>query len=104
MRALFQKSERSEGHLFSFYQRALALRGEWALLVQQADDFANIGVAEADIPRVVMQTVSQGKVVGYQGVGVGRPIYEVSIGGQTRRIAVTVSRNGFVVGANPAGR
>lgn len=67
-------------------------------------DFAKIGVKEADIPNVVMQAVTQGKLVGYQGGGTGRPIYEIMLNDQKLRIAVTASNNGFIVGANPAGR
>ena len=62
-----------------------------------------MGVSEAQIPDVVMKAVSEGKLVGYQGSGVGRPIYELTINGQSQRIAVTFSDNGFVVGANPRG-
>jgi filamentous hemagglutinin len=69
---------------------------------EHAKDFANIGVSEAQIPSVVMKAVAEGKVVGYQGTG--RPIYETVINGEVHRIAVTVSSNGFMVGANPAGR
>lgn len=50
-----------------------------------------------------MEAVTKGKIVGYQGRGVGRPIYEPPVNGQTRRIAVTTGSNGFIVGANPAG-
>ncbi|OJA61586.1 hypothetical protein BGV68_04550 [Burkholderia ubonensis] len=69
-----------------------------------AADFANIGVSQAQIPSVVMQAVTEGHIVGYQGSGTGRPIYQTTINGQTQRIAVTVGSNGFIVGANPAGR
>ena len=65
---------------------------------------AAIGVSEAQISNVVMRAVTQRRVVGYQGTGTGRPIYEISINGQPRRIAVTVGSNGYIVGANPAGR
>ena len=41
--------------------------------------------------------------MGYQGVGTGRPIFEIMINGELRRIAVTVSDNGYIVGANPRG-
>ena len=71
---------------------------------EHAKDFANIGVSEAQIPSVVMKAVAERKVVGYQGKGTGRPIYETVINGEVHRIAVTVSSNGFMVGANPAGR
>ncbi|WP_322064856.1 two-partner secretion domain-containing protein [Burkholderia ubonensis] len=67
-------------------------------------DFANIGVSQAQIPSVVMQAVTEGNIVGYQGSGTGRPIYQTTINGQPQRIAVTVGSNGFIVGANPAGR
>lgn len=67
-------------------------------------DFANIGVSELQIPNVIMQAVQDGNIVGYQGMGTGRPIYQTTINGQTQNIAVTIGNNGFVVGANPAGR
>ena len=50
-----------------------------------------------------MRAISEGKLVGYQGAGFGRPVYELTINGQAQRIAVTVGDNGFVVGANPRG-
>ena len=69
---------------------------------RHADDFANKGILEHQIPDAVMTAVTRGKVVGYQGKGKGRPIYEFSFNGQTQRMAVTVGDNGFIVGANPA--
>jgi len=74
------------------------------IIGEHAKDFANIGVSEAQIPTVVMKAVSEGKIVGYQGRGTGRPIYETVINGEVHRLAITVSSNGFMVGANPAGR
>jgi len=68
------------------------------------EDFAKIGIPEAKIPDIVMQAATQGKLVGYQGRDTGRPIYEIMINGATHRIAVTTGNNGFIVGANPAGR
>jgi filamentous hemagglutinin len=67
------------------------------------DDFANIGVSQSQIPSVVMKAVTEGNVVGYQGAGAGRPIYQIQINGQPQRIAVTTGSNGYIVGANPAG-
>lgn len=63
----------------------------------------NAGISEAEIPSVVMKAVSQGKIVGYQGSGTGRPIYEITVNGQPQYIAVTVGNNGYIVGANPRG-
>ncbi len=67
-------------------------------------EFAGMGVSSKEIPDVVIRAVTQGKLVGYQGSGTGRPIYEVDVNGQSQRIAVTVGSNGFIVGANPRGR
>ncbi|OOX81418.1 hypothetical protein [Snodgrassella alvi] len=73
------------------------------IVERHASDFAKIGVSESQIPNVVIDTVSKGKIIGYQGKGTGRPIYEITINGQKQRIAVTTGSNGFIVGANPAG-
>ena len=59
----------------------------------RGEDFAKIGVPEAQIADVVMQAVTEGKLVGYQGAGTGRPIYEITINGQPQRIAVPTSTN-----------
>ena len=73
------------------------------IIDEHANDFANIGVPESQISNVVMQAVTEGNVVGYQGAGTGRPIYQITINGQSQRIAITVGSNGYIVGANPAG-
>jgi filamentous hemagglutinin len=73
------------------------------IIEEHGSQFAQMGVSEAQIPGVVMRAISEGKLVGYQGSGLGRPIYELNVNGQTQRIAVTVGDNGFVVGANPRG-
>ncbi len=48
-----------------------------------------------------MTAVTEGKIVGYQGRGTGRPIYEIEYNGKLQRVAVTVGDNGYIVGANP---
>ena len=48
-----------------------------------------------------MTAVKHGSIVGYQGRGFGRPIYEFKYEGITRRIAITIGSNGYIVGANP---
>ena len=50
-----------------------------------------------------MKAVTDGKIVGYQGAGTGRPIYETMINGKKYSIAVTVGNNGYIVGANLRG-
>ncbi|AHK21643.1 hypothetical protein BF17_22040 [Yersinia similis] len=73
------------------------------IIKEHGSQFSQLGVSEAQIPSVVMKAVTQGKVVGYQGSGTGRPIYETIINGQKYNIAVTVGSNGYIVGANLRG-
>lgn len=53
------------------------------------------------IPDFIMRNLKEGNIVGYQGKGTGRPIYEIIYDGQRQRTAITTGNNGFVVGANP---
>ena len=71
------------------------------ILYRHAADFANKGINVADIPALIAKAIKVGKIVGYQGQGVGRPIYEVFFNGKIIRVAITIGANGFVVGANP---
>lgn len=66
-----------------------------------ATDFLNKGISVDQIHDLIKTTVSKGKIVGYQGRGTGRSIYEVIYNGKTYHVAVTVGSNGFIVGANP---
>ncbi|MGK7875874.1 MAG: hypothetical protein AB4426_22020 [Xenococcaceae cyanobacterium] len=70
------------------------------ILKEHRQHFAKRGISEEQIPDVVITAVAKGKVVGSQGKD--RPIYEVIFNGRTKYISVTVSNNGFIVGANPA--
>ena len=87
-----------------FIETGNANAGLGHIVAQHAQDFANIGVSETGIVQLLMRALREGNIVGYQGAGVGRPIYETLVNGVSRRIAITVGNNGFVVGANPAGR
>ena len=69
-------------------------------VLRHADDFAKAGVPKEDIPDLLRTAITEGKVVGTQGRD--RAIYEVVFDGVTRRVAISVSKNGFIVGANPA--
>jgi filamentous hemagglutinin len=86
-----------------FLETGSSSAGLQHIIEEHGAEFANMGVSPAQIPDVVMQAVTQGKIVGYQGSGTGRPIYEVTVNGQQHQIAVTVGSNGFIVGANPRG-
>ena len=73
------------------------------ILKEHRDDFARCGISQNEIPDAVMAAVTRGKFLGYQGtIEPRREIYEVIFNGQTQYIAVTVSDNGYIVGANPA--
>lgn len=43
--------------------------------MMHADDFTAKGIKSNEIPELLMKTLNEGKVVGYQGRGKGRPIY-----------------------------
>jgi RHS repeat-associated protein len=64
-------------------------------------EFLAKGITRDQIPDLLQTALQRGRVVGYQSST--RPIYEVSFGGKTHRIGITVSENGFIVGANPSG-
>lgn len=86
-----------------FLETGDSASGLMHIVQRHATDFANVGISEAQIPGVVTRAVSEGNIVGYQGRGTGRPIYEVTVNGQAQRIAITTGSNGYIVGANPAG-
>ncbi|WP_145591896.1 DUF637 domain-containing protein [Yersinia rochesterensis] len=86
-----------------FLEKGSATAGLRHIVVEHGSQFAKIGVSEVQIPRVVMKAVADGKIVGYQGSGIGRPIYETVINGQKYNIAITVGNNGYIVGANLRG-
>ena len=71
-------------------------------IMSHADDFASKGIPKDQIKDLVMEALNKGEVVGYQGRGQGRPIYEIIFNGEKYRVAITVGNNGFIVGANPS--
>ena len=71
------------------------------ILDAHESNFNDKGIKTCDIPDFILSAVSEGKIVGYQGKGTGRPIYEIEYNGETQLVAVTVGSNGYIVGANP---
>lgn len=71
------------------------------ILEEHATDFAAKGIESNQLPEFLMTAVSKGQVVGYQGQGTGRPIFEVMYNGVKQYVAITIGSNGFIVGANP---
>jgi len=72
-------------------------------VMDHADQFADVGVPREKVGQFVFDAATTGKIVGYQGKGTGRPIYEFMFEGKPFKVAVTVGSNGFIVGANPVG-
>ncbi|MGB8843102.1 MAG: hypothetical protein WCC64_18765 [Aliidongia sp.] len=73
------------------------------IIDEHGAQFSDAGIPENKIPEVVIQAVTEGKIVGYQGSGTGRPIYQITVGGVPRKIAVTIGDSGYIVGANLRG-
>lgn len=65
-------------------------------------DFRDRGIPEERIQDAVMAAVTRGRTLGTQGVS--RTIFEVEFNGDIQYISVSVSSNGYIVGANPTRR
>lgn len=72
-----------------------------AHVLEHESQFVQKGIMKEDIPDFILQALSEGKVIGYQGKGTGRPIYEITYKGKNQKVAITVGSNGYIVGANP---
>lgn len=64
-------------------------------------DFQNQNITNDELPQYIMTAVKYGTIIGYQGRDSSRPIYEFVYEHKTRRIAITIGSNGYIVGANP---
>jgi hypothetical protein len=78
-------------------------------LLTHLNEFKQKNVTPAIIPKLIMNALVEGEVVGYQGKGKGRAIYRSTFFAAQNDagfmdIAITVGSNGFVVGANPASK
>jgi hypothetical protein len=78
-------------------------------LLTHLNEFKQKSVTPAIMPKLIMNTLVEGEVVGYQGKGKGRAIYRSTFfatqnDARFMDIAITVGSNGFVVGANPASK
>ena len=67
-------------------------------ILLHADQFLDKGIVKEEIPDFIIYTLKNGKRIDTQNT---RPIYEVIYKGTKQRIAISVSDNGFIVGANP---
>jgi hypothetical protein len=91
---------RNEAGQIVFLEKGTSRAGLQHITERHAGEFANIGVPEDKIAKLVFSAVTTGTVVGAQRT---RPIYEVVFEGKLYKLAVSVGDNGFIVGANPVG-
>ncbi|GAA3657817.1 hypothetical protein GCM10022237_17330 [Nocardioides ginsengisoli] len=89
----------AEGRIV-FLEKGTDRAGLAHIIGRHGPEFAAAGVPEAEVPTLLQRALEAGRIVGHQGKGTGRPIYEVLFGGKTIRVAITVGTNGFIVGAN----
>lgn len=68
------------------------------IIEEHGGQFNSRGISNSELPGYLLQAVHTGKVVGMQG---SRPIYEFTYKGTRQHVAITVSNNGYIVGANP---
>lgn len=71
------------------------------IIDEHGHQFNGKGIANDQIPNYVLEAIHQGNIIGTQGKRNPRTIYEFVYNGITQRIAVQVSTNGYIVGANP---
>jgi hypothetical protein len=90
------------GGKLAFLETGNVSAGLTHVIARHGVEFADNGIALRDLPDLIRQALSDGKVIGYQGSDTGRPIYEIMYNGVERHVAITVGSNGFVVGANLA--
>jgi hypothetical protein len=64
------------------------------ILKEHGSQFVSGGIPASVIGTFVLNAVAYGEIVGYQGKGTGRPIYEYNYGGKTYHVAVTVGSDG----------
>ena len=77
----------------------------WEHIKKHIKDFKEKGIDDEDsIIDLLREAILRGKMIGYQKTNnkTPREIYELEFNDETIRIAITISDNGFIVGANPA--
>jgi hypothetical protein len=84
-----------------FLEKGTSEAGLQHILERHSSQFADQGIEADQIPDAIVTALIECKIVGYQDRKKTRPIYEVNFNGKTHYIAVTVSNNGYIVGANP---
>lgn len=74
-------------------------RGLAHIIKEHLSQFEQKGIGKEILPIFILNVVAYGIIVGYQGKD--RPIYEYKYSNKIYYVAVNISNNGFIVGANP---
>ena len=86
-----------------FLESGTSKSGLKHIIQEHGKEFAQMGVPESQIPKVIFDTLRKGKIIGQQSKDGSRPIYETTINGQKYKLAITVGDNGYIVGVNTKG-
>ncbi|MCC8192467.1 MAG: hypothetical protein LIO41_05450 [Ruminococcus sp.] len=70
------------------------------ILTNHGLEFAKKGILDDDVPNYILEAIHQGNIIGTQGKRNPRTIYEFKYKGELHRIAIQISKNGYVVSAN----
>lgn len=82
-----------------FLEQGNSRAGLQHIVEAHGTDFVNKGIMISEIPDLLMTAVKQNNVVGIQGRS--RTVFLVEFKDKSYDVAIEISRNGFIVGANP---
>ena len=71
--------------------------------IRHSKQFKDKGIEDNAIPELIREAITHGKIIGYQKTKnkFPREVYEVEFMGNIIKLGITISGNGFIVGANP---
>jgi hypothetical protein len=95
------KIAKQAGGKIVFLEQGNSDAGLQHILEKHSLEFADQGIKQNQIPDIIITALTEGKMIRYQGRQKTRMIYEVNFNSKTHYIALTVSNNGYIVGANP---
>lgn len=84
-------------------EKGNSLSGLKHILDKHGNQFLKKGITVEKMPNFLKTTIENGKVIGKQGKLNSKPrlIYEVNYNDKIIKIAISISDNGYIVGANP---
>jgi hypothetical protein len=85
-----------------FLEKGNEKAGLTHIIDRHSEDFGGIGVEIGEIADVVFEAAIKGTSLGQQGIKLTREIFQIIHNGEKKNIAITISSNGFIVGANPS--